>query len=110
MNFSAIAGVLKHLETERVLKFLNDMNVGKLIHNPWFLGAMGALALLSLFMRWRLLLVTVLSVTGLAGLIAYTLQRGTQIESLGSQTLVTFVFVGAVLVAMVIYLLFIKSD
>lgn len=110
MNFAAIGDFLKYFETERVLAFLNDMNVGDLIHNPYFLGAMGLLALLALFMKWRLLLVSILTVTGLAGLVAYTLEKGTELGGLGNQSLLMFVGVGAVLIALVIYLLFIKSD
>jgi len=110
MNFSAMVDFLKNFETGKVLQFLNDMNVGELIHNPWFLGSMGVLALLSLIMKWRLLLVTILSVTGLAGLIAYTLARGTELDSLGNPTLLIFIGGGALLIAIIIYLLFIKSE
>ena len=110
MDISTGVEFLKNFETERVLQFLKEMNVGELIHNPWFLGAMGALALLSLVMKWRLLMVTILGVTGLAGLVSYTLQRGTRLNQLGDQTLLIFVVGGAVLVAIVIYLLFIKSE
>jgi hypothetical protein len=110
MNFSAMVDFLKNFETGKVLQFLNDMNVGELIQNPWFLGSMGVLALLSLVMKWRLLLVTILSVTGLAGLIAYTLARGTQLDNLGNPTLLIFIGGGALLIAIIIYLLFIKSE
>ena len=110
MDFSAITELLKNFETQRVLQFLHDMNVGELIHNPWFLGSMGALALLSLAMKWRLLLVTDLTVTGLAGLISFAMERGTGLDSLGDQTLLIFVLGGALLIILIIYLLFIKSD
>jgi len=110
MNVSTVAEFLKNFETRKVLQFLTDMRVGELIHNPWFLGSMGALALLSLIMKWRLLLVSILTVSGLAGLISYTLEQGTDLQEYGNQTLLVFVAGGAVLIALVIYLLFIKSD
>ena len=110
MNLAAVLDFLKNFETAKVLQFLNDMNVGELIHHPWFLGSMGGLALLALLLKMRLLLVSILTVTGLAGLISYTLERGTQLDSLGNQTLLIFVGAGALLIAIVIYLLFIKSD
>jgi hypothetical protein len=110
MDFSMVVDFFRQFETERVLRFLTEMKVGDLIHNPWFLGSMGTLALLSLLMKWRLLLVSILSVTGLAGLISYTLSRGTQLDNLGNQTLLVFVGAGAALIAIVIYLLFIRSD
>ena len=110
MNVSSVIEFLKNFETGKVVQFLKDMNVGDLIHNPWFLGAMGALALVALLMKWRLLLTAILTVTGLAGLISYTLERGTQLNGLNNQTLLMFVGGGAVLVGLVIYLLFIKSE
>lgn len=110
MNVAAILDFLKNFETGKVVQFLNDMNVGDLIHNPWFLGTMGGLALLALLMKWRLLLTAILGVTGLAGLISYTLERGTQLNSVGDQTLLIFVGAGAVIIGVVIYLLFIKSE
>lgn len=110
MNLSAISDFFKNFETQRVIRALNEMNLGELIHDPLFLGGMGALALLSLIMKWRLLLVAILSVTGLAGIIAYTLEKGTELHEYGNQTLLVFVGAGAVLIALVIYLLFIKSD
>ena len=110
MDVSSIEDILRKFETERVVAFLNDMDVRALIHNPVFLGAMGALALLALFMKWRVVLVTILTVTGLAWLISYTLERGTQLGGVGDQSLLVFVGSGAVLMAVIIYLLFIKSD
>lgn len=110
MSANAGLDLLKNFETAKVVQFLKDMNVGELIHHPWFLGAMGGLALLALLMKWRVLLAAILSVTGLAGLISYTLERGTQLGALGNQTLLIFVGGGALLIVIVIYLLFIKSE
>ena len=111
MDWSGLTDFLSQFETEKVLTFLDEMNVSELIYNPWFLGSMGVLALLALLMRWRLLLSSILLVTGLAGLISYTLEQGTSLQGgLNNQTLLVFVASGAGLIGLVIYLLFIKSD
>ncbi|MDW7645325.1 MAG: hypothetical protein SCI25_09790 [Desulfuromonadales bacterium] len=110
MDFSSVAEFFERFQTERVIEFLNDMNVGELIYNPLFLGIMGGLAILALIMRWRMLLVTLFSVVGFAGLISYTLERGTDISSPSDPTLLIFVVAGAVLVMAAIYFLFIKGD
>ncbi len=110
MTANAVLDLLKNFETARVVQFLKEMNVGELIHHPWFLGAMGALALIALLLKWRVVLVAILSVTGLAGLISYTLERGTRLDTLGNQTLLIFVGGGALLIVIVVYLLFIKSE
>ncbi len=110
MNASTVGEFLSNFETDKVVAFLNDMDVRSLIHDPMFLGAMAALAILSLFMKWRLLLVTILTVTGLAWLITYSLERGTQLGGAGDQTLLVFVGGGAILIALIIYLLFIRSE
>jgi hypothetical protein len=102
---------LSTLSTANILAYMNQAKVGDLIHNPVFLGIMGAVAVISLIMKWRMLLVANLTVVGFAGLMSYTLERGTNIEGgLTNDTLLVFVGVGVVIIAAVIYFLFIKSD
>ncbi len=110
MDLSTVADFFRHFETERVISLLQDLHVGRLIHSPWFLGGMGVAALIALVMHWRLLLVTILSITGFSWLLSYTLAKGTNIDSPTSDTLLVFVGGGAVLIMVVIYLLFIKSE
>jgi len=111
MDFSCIGQALHYLQTDRVVKLLHDLNVEALIHNPVFLGGMGAVAVIALFMRWKVLLVTVLSVVGFAGLVAYTLQQGTDITGMQSGNhLFVFIVSGVAIILAVIYLLFIRGD
>ncbi len=110
MDLSRVWDVLKNLETKQVINTLQEWKIGDLIHNPWFLGGMVALALLALFMRWRMFLAAILAVTGFAWLLSYTMARGTEVTEVYSDTLLIFVGGGVLLMAFVIYLLFIKSD
>jgi hypothetical protein len=110
MEYSSLMDFLQHFETARVIAFLKEMNVGELIHDPVFLGITAALALLALFMKWRVLLATLVSVTGFVGLISYTLQQETSLTAMTDNTLIVFVIGGVAIVSVVIYLLFIKTD
>ena len=110
MDFSSIIDLFQNFETSRIIAYLESLNLRELSHNPWVLGSLGALALLALIMRWRVLLATILSVVGFVGLINYTLQQETSLDSIGSQSLAVFVVGGVCIIFVVIYLLFIKSD
>jgi hypothetical protein len=110
MEYTSLIDFLQHFETTRVIAFLKGMNVGELIHNPFFLGLTAALALLALFMKWRVLLATIVSVTGFVGLISYTLEQETSLSAMNDRTLIVFVLGGVAIVSVVIYLLFIKTD
>lgn len=110
MDYSTITGLLQNLETSHVVARLRDLNVGELIHDPWFLGITGGLAVLALLMKWRVLLATILSVAGFVGLISHTIQQDTSLGGLTNDTLLIFVVGGVCIVCVVIYLLFIQND
>ncbi|MBN2428416.1 MAG: hypothetical protein JXK94_08775 [Deltaproteobacteria bacterium] len=86
------------------------MNLSELIYEPWFLITMAVIALLCLLLKLRLLFATIVGTTGFAFLIAYTMERGTDLEGLNNPTLLTFIGGGAVMVGLVIYFLFIRGD
>jgi hypothetical protein len=110
MDFSRVLGYLKNFDTARTWQALQDLNVGELIHNPWFLGSIGVLALVSLIMRWRLLLVVLVSVTAFTWLLSYVHQRGTELDGLANDTLLIFAGGGVFIIFFFIYLLFIRGD
>lgn len=112
MDFiDSIFEFLSTLSTANIIAYMDQAKVGDLIQNPVFLGIMGALAVISLIMKWRMLLVANLTVVGFAGLMAYTLERGTNIEGgLTNDALLVFVGVGVLIIGAVIYFLFIKSE
>lgn len=111
MSVDAILRQLKELDNDSVLSFLGGMEIAPYLHNPWFLGMMGALALCCLVFKWRLLLATIFGVTGLAWLANFTKEKGTQVtESLSSNSLIFFVIGAVSIVAIMIYLVFIKEE
>lgn len=111
MNSDSLMEMLERFETDRVVAYLQALDLQELVHNPYFLGGTAALAIFCLFMRWRVLLTTVLTVSGFAWLLSYTLARDTSLEGgMGNDTLVVFVFGGVVIVFVAIYLLFIRGE
>jgi len=100
----------QNLQTDRLMELLQQMNLGDLIKNPAFLGVMGVIALICLVKRWYGFLSSVLGLTGFVWLVSYTLQQGTDLQGGSNSTLLVFIGGGVVLVGLMIYLLFIKSD
>ena len=112
VSVDSLLGQLKELDNEHIIEFLGQMQIAEYIHNPWFLGVMGALAICCLIYKWRVLLATIVGLTGLAWLVSYTVeQQGTEVrEGLQSNSLIFFVVGGVFIVALMIYLVFIKEE
>lgn len=110
MNSERFMEILSNFETSRVVELLEQLNLEGWIHNPWFLGGIGLFALIALIMKWRLLLATVVSLVGLAGLMQYALEQGTELDNLSNQSLIVFVGGGLLITIIFIYLVFIQSD
>lgn len=118
VNYLGVAGVkmdwasiLEKLETSAIIGYLEALDLHTLVNHPYFLYGTAGLAILALFMRWRVVLVTILTVSGFAWLLAYTMQQGTSLEGgVGSETLMVFVGGGAVIVFVAIYFLFIRGE
>ena len=111
MKITSFADLVEQFETSRVIAWLQALDLQALVHSPYFLSGTAALAIIALLLRWRMLLVTVLTISGFAWLLSYTLARDTSLEGgLGNDTLVVFVFGGAAIVFLAIYLLFIRGD
>ena len=111
MNSTSFMELLQRFETDRVVAYLQTLDLQQLIHSPYFLGSIGTLAVIALMMHWRVLLVTILTVTGFVWLLAHTLAQNTSIEGGAAQeTLLVFVLGGVAIVFVAIYLLFIRGE
>ena len=110
-SFDSLLAQLKELDNEHIIEFLGQMQIAEYVNNPWFLGGMVALAICCLIFKWRVLLATIVGLTGLAWLVNYTVQQGTEVsEGLQSNSLIFFVCGGVLIVGLMIYLVFIKED
>jgi len=110
MDFSSLLDFLENFETGKIFQALQELKIGDLIHNPWFLAAIAIVAILSIIMRWRVLLAVVLSLTGAVALINYTVEKETRVQGIGDETLLVFIGGFACITVLVIYLLFIKGE
>lgn len=111
VSVDSILAKLKELDNDHIIEFLGQMQIAEYIHNPWFLGAMVVLAICCLVFKWRVLLATIVGLTGLAWLVNYTVAQGTDVsEGLQSNSMVFFLGGGVVIVGLMIYLVFIKEE
>ena len=111
MDFSTVIEFFKQFETTKVMAYIQATNLNELMQHPYFLTAVGVAAVIAYLMRWRLLLVTVMSITGFIYLLSYTVAQGTSLEKgLPAESLAVLVGGGSFIVFLAIYLLFIRSD
>lgn len=111
MSFDKTAEFLQQFETGKVIAYLHHAEIHELMRSPYFLAIAGTLAVIALLMRWRVLLASILCITGFAYLLSYTLDQGTSLEGgVGNETLMVFIAGGALIVFLAIYLLFIKDE
>ncbi len=110
MNYSQIIEFLQRFETAKVIDYLRNLDLTNLLQNPWLLGGIGLLAVVALLLRWRMLLVTLFSVSALTGLIVYTLDHEKTTGAFSVDSIVLFVTIGATIVLLTIYFLFIKTE
>lgn len=111
MDFSSVIAFLQQFETKKVMEFVQTMDVKTVMEHPYFLTGVGVTAVIAYLMRWRLLLVTVMAITGFIYLLGYTLSRGTSLDGgMPTDALVVLVGGGSFIVFLAIYLLFIRND
>jgi len=111
MDSTSFMGLLTHFETAKVVAYLQALDLQDVVHHPFFLGGTATLAVIALVMGWRLLLITVLSISGFAWLLSYTLTQNTSLEGGGgTDPLVIFVIGGAAVVFLAIYFLFVRGE
>lgn len=111
ISVESISEKLKELDNDHIIEFLGQMEVAEYIYNPWFLGAMVILAICCLIFKWRVLLATIIGLTGLAWLISYTSQQVAEVgEGVQGNSMVFFIGGGVVIVSLMLYLVFIKGD
>ncbi len=111
MDFSSIIEFLQKFETSKIMATLQSMDLKEIMEHPFFLAGVGVSAVVAYLMRWRLLLVIVMTITGFIYLLGYTLSHGTSLEGgMASDSLMVLVGGGAFIVFLAIYLLFIRTE
>ena len=111
MDFSSVVEFIKQFETTKVMAYIEAMDLKTVMENPYFLAGVGVTAIISYLMRWRLLLVVVMAITGFIYLLGYTLSKGVSLEGgMQTESLLVLVGGGSFIVFLAIYLLFIRNE
>jgi hypothetical protein len=110
MTWSEVQEFFTLFRTDNIMQQLQDWNVGDLSTNPWFLGAFVILILFTYFMGWGKISAFMVGIGGFTLMLSLAIGKGTGTEGIASGGLWIVVGGGAVIVAMFIYLLFVKAD
>jgi len=111
MDFNSVVEFIKQFETTKVMAYIKAMDLKTVMEHPYFLTGVGVTAVVAYLMRWRLLLVVVMAITGFIYLLSYTLSKGVSMESgMPTDALLVMVGGGSFIVFLAIYLLFIRND
>jgi hypothetical protein len=111
MDFNSTIEFFKQFKTEKVMAYIQAMDLKTVMEHPYFLAGVGVAAIIAYLMRWRLLLVVMMVITGFIYLLGYTLSKGTSLEGgMPGDALMVLVGGGTCIVFLAIYLLFIRSE
>jgi hypothetical protein len=111
MDFSSAIEFIKQFETTKIMTYVKAMDLKTIMEHPFFLAGVGVTAVIAYLMRWRLLLVVVMAITGFIYLLGYTLSKGVSLESgMPTESLMVLIGGGTFIIFLAIYLLFIRND
>ena len=111
MDSSSVIEFIKQFETTKIMAYIKAMDLKTIMEHPYFLAGVGVTAIIAYLMRWRLLLVVVMSITGFIYLLGYTLAKGVSMDQgMPTDSLLVLVGGGTFIVFLAIYLLFIRSE
>lgn len=94
------------LETKQIIGYINELD---LLHNPWFIAGAVLFVLISLFMKWKLLLTTTITIAALITLVTVVSGQGTDVSK-SSDGIFIFLGGGAAIMFFFIYMTFMRGD
>ena len=111
MDLSSAVDFIKQFETTKIMAYIKAMDLKTVMEHPYFLAGVGVTAIIAFLMKWRLLLVVVIVITGFIYLLGYTLSKGVSLDGgMPTDSLMVLIGGGTVIIFMAIYLLFIRND
>jgi hypothetical protein len=93
-------------ETKHIVGYVTELD---LLHDPWFIAGAILFIVVSLFLKWHLLLSCTLSLGGMIALVTFIHQRGTSLDN-SSDSLFMFIGGGGIIVFFMIYMVFLRSE
>jgi hypothetical protein len=91
-----------------IVDFLINTQILQIASDPRVMFAAGALFLISLFLRWRILALSIFGVAALVAVVRYS--RLAEGRTSLDQYMVVFVIGSVLVIAVLIYFLFIRGD
>ncbi len=110
MSWTDVTDFLVRFRTDNIIQQLQDWNFGDLKTNPWFIGSFVIVILLTYFIGMRKICATIVGIGGFTLLLSFAIGKGTGTEGIEGGGIWIVVGGGAVVVALFIYLLFVKSE
>ena len=110
MSWADVKDFFDHFRTDQVMQQLQDWNVGDLNTNPWFLGGLAAVVLLTYFIGMRATSAFIVGIGGFILALSYTVGQGIGPDGIQGGGLYVVIGGGTVAIGLFIYLLFIKSE
>jgi len=98
---------LSPFETEHVIKFIKELSVTTIFHNPPILGLLVAVFFYAVIKRSKFVLLFLFTLLTLMVLVRYTLPSGPELSAM---TLLPFAFGCLAIGGVLIYFVFIKAE
>jgi hypothetical protein len=99
--------VLSPLETDNIIKFIKELSITTIFHNPWILTLLLIVFFYAIIKRSKFVLLFLFTLLTMMALIRYTLPTG---PDLSVSTLVPFAFGCLAIGSVLIYFIFIKAE
>ncbi|RLB72417.1 MAG: hypothetical protein DRH06_03765 [Deltaproteobacteria bacterium] len=110
MSWTGIIDYLQNFRTDQLVQQLQDRGIDNLTTNPWFLGGILALILITYFMGWRAIAGFISGIGGFILVVSLAISKGTGMAGLSGGGLWILVGGGVVVIFLFIYILFIKTE
>jgi hypothetical protein len=98
---------LSPFETENIIKFIKELSITTIFHNPWILTLLLVVFFFAVIKRSKFVLLFLFTLLTLMALIRYTLPAG---PDLSVSTLLPFAFGCLAIGGVLIYFIFIKVE
>lgn len=110
MSYADIKPYFDIFRTDQVIQQLHAWNVDELSTNPWFLGGFALAILITYFIGWKAISGFLVGLGGFALVVSFAIGKGTGVEGIAGGGVWVLVAGGAAVVALFIYILFIKTE
>lgn len=110
MSWGEFTEIMTNFRTDNIMQLLETWNVADLSSNPWFLGGMGVLIIITYLLGKQAISACIIGIGGFALALSWTIAQGTGPEGLAGSGIYIIIGGGSVAIGLFIYLLFIKSD